>query len=187
MVHNSAFVENAAGAIGNSGTIQVTNTTFAGNRESFNCFGTTITNVGRMALVNTTFAENTAPPFCGFTTQSVIDAPAGETWLQNSIIQNSGDPSFVQDCTGMVTSLGNNLIQNPRGCTIHVTDLFGEADLGLFTDDSTPGHAHFPLLPQSRAIDAANDKACPKRDQIGQLRRPRCDIGAIEFRREHRH
>jgi hypothetical protein len=141
-----------------------------------------------MALVNTTFAENGGlGPACeNGGRHSVINAPDGVTLLQNSIIQNSGDPSVVQDCTGVVTSLGHNLLQNPRGCDIHATDLFGEANLGPLKDNGLPGNAHFPLLPESPAIDAANDAACPKRDQIGQSRRPHCDIGAIEFRGEHR-
>ena len=161
IVHNSAFVENqgdSAGAIINRGTIQVTNTTFARNRNRTACNGTAIGNGGTMALGNTTFAENIAAGFCP--SHSVIDAPDGLTLLLNSIVQNSGDVS--RDCTGVVTSLGHNLLQNPQGCNIHVTDLFGEADLGPFTDNGVPGNAHFPLLPQSQAINAANDAACPK-------------------------
>ena len=194
IVRNSAFVENQgdfAGAIGNGGTIQVTNTTFARNRLRVDCDGTAIGNSGTMALINTTFVDNIAlGPSCEFTSHSVIDAFDGLTLLQNSIVQSStvqgGDNvSFVQDCTGVVTSLGNNLLQTGSGCDIHVTDLFGKADLGLFTDDGLPGHAHFPLLLESQAIDAANGTACPKKDQIGQPRRPRCDIGAVEFRQKH--
>jgi hypothetical protein len=43
-------------------------------------------------------------------------------------------------------------------------------------------------LPTSQAIDAANDEACPVKDQIGQRRHPhQCDIGAIEFRDKKSH
>src|SRR5262245_37796818 len=50
------------------------------------------------------------------------------------------------DCTGLVTSLGNNLIGNPTftGCTITLqpTDLTGDPGLGTFTDNGTPGNGH---------------------------------------------
>ncbi|HSX81290.1 MAG TPA: choice-of-anchor Q domain-containing protein [Candidatus Saccharimonadia bacterium] len=49
------------------------------------------------------------------------------------------------------------------------------------TDDGTPGHGYFPLLPGSPAIDAGNDAACPSTDQLGQRRVGPCDIGAIRF------
>jgi hypothetical protein len=44
-----------------------------------------------------------------------------------------------------------------------------------------PGDGHFPLLPTSRAINAANSKACPKTDQLGEPRSKPCDLGSIEF------
>jgi hypothetical protein len=65
------------------------------------------------------------------------------------------------------------------------TDLTGDPGLGTFTDNGTPGNGHFPLLATSPAIDAANNSVCPKKDQIGQPRKPQCDIGAIEFRHKH--
>jgi hypothetical protein len=67
--------------------------------------------------------------------------------------------------------------------TIQLSDQTGDAGLGDLVDDGTPGNAHFPLLSDSQAIDAANDAACPKKDQIGQPRKPECDIGAVEFKR----
>src|SRR5262249_53079161 len=93
----------------------------------------------------------------------------------------------VRDCAGTLTSGGNNLIRDPVGCAINLqpSDLTGDAGLGPFTDDGTPGNGHFPLLPTSRAIDAANASVCPEKDQIGQPRKPHCDIGAIEFSHHH--
>ena len=80
-------------------------------------------------------------------------------------------------------SLGTNLIGDPTGCTIVLqdSDLTGDPGLGEYTDDGTPGNGHVPLLPDSQAIDAGNDAACPPADQLGQPRVGRCDIGAIEF------
>jgi hypothetical protein len=94
------------------------------------------------------------------------------------------------DCAGTITSLGTNLIGDPTGCTItlQASDLTGDPDFDAFTDDGTPGHGYFPLLPGSPAIDAGNDAACPPTDQLGQRRVQLgqrrvgpCDIGAIRF------
>ena len=87
------------------------------------------------------------------------------------------------DCAGAITSLGTNLIGDPTGCTItlHASDLTGDPGFDAFTDDGTPGHGYFPLLPGSPAIDAGNDAACPPTDQLGQRRVGPCDIGAIRF------
>jgi len=74
-------------------------------------------------------------------------------------------------------------LNNPTGCaiTLQPTDLIGDPGLGLFTDNGTPGNGHYPLLPGSPAINAGDPAACPKKDQIGQIRAPLCDIGAIRF------
>ena len=82
-----------------------------------------------------------------------------------------------------MTSQGHNLVGEPTGCDITLlpSDLTGDPGLEAFIDDGTPGNGHFPLLPTSPAIDAANDAACPPIDQLGQSRIGRCDIGAIEF------
>ena len=94
------------------------------------------------------------------------------------------------DCSGPVTSQGNNLIGDPTGCSITLlpSDLTGDPGLDAFTDNDTPGNGHFPLLPTSQAIDVGNDAECPRRDQLGQRRinirgvgTSICDIGAIEF------
>ena len=86
---------------------------------------------------------------------------------------------------GGVTSLGTNLFGNATGCLLTRPqggrDLTGAPGLGAFTDDGTPGHGHFPLLPTSQAINAGQDAACPDTDQLGQPRLGPCDIGAIEF------
>ena len=107
------------------------------------------------------------------------------TFLQNTILIHTAQEPFVQDCQGPVTSLGNNLISDTSGCNIVLqpTDLTGDAGLGAFLDNGTPGNGHFPLLPTSPAIDAANNSVCPKKDQIGQPRKR--DIGAIEFPHKH--
>lgn len=191
MVRDSAVVENAidgnalGGAIWNEGgTVHVTNTTFARNINNGGiCVGVAVVNAGTLTVVNSTFAENRATQ-CLDAAVPVVEGLIGSTTrLQNTIIVHNPDV-LVQECRGVITSLGNNLIGDPASCaiTLQLSDLIGDGGLGAFTDDGTPGNGHYPLLPLSQAIDDANNAACPKIDQIGQLRKPRCDIGAVEFR-----
>jgi hypothetical protein len=114
----------------------------------------------------------------------VTAPPTATTILKNTIIVHDPAEPLIRDCFGPVTSRGNNLIGDLTGCTVTFQpgDLTGDAGPGPFTDDGTPGNGHFPLLKDSQAIDAGNDAFCPRRDQIGQLRRGKCDIGAIEFK-----
>jgi hypothetical protein len=104
------------------------------------------------------------------------------TFAQNTIISHPEDIPAT-DCAGPIVSLGNNLISDPAGCdiTLQPSDHTGDPGLDSFVDNGSPGNGHFTLLKTSQAIDAGNDAACPKRDQIGQLRKRPCDIGAIEF------
>jgi hypothetical protein len=200
IVRDSAFVENVAftsgagAAIFNVGIVQVTNTTFARNslQDELDpaADGIVIANFGTLSLTNSTLAENTAvqSPFRPIRFRAVISgATNARTFLQNTIVTHNAEDTFVQDCEGPITSLGNNLISDTAGCAIVLqpTDLTGDAGLCPFTDNGTPGNGHFPLLATSRAINAANDAVCPKKDQIGQPRKPHCDIGAIEFTHKH--
>jgi len=79
---------------------------------------------------------------------------------------NNGSDCFYfvcESCAGGIPSLGNNLIGNPAECNIPLLarDLVADPGLGDFTDDSTPGREHFPLLAFSEGIDAGNDEVCP--------------------------
>jgi hypothetical protein len=87
-----------------------------------------------------------------------------------------------------VTSLGNNLLGITRGCTVALRPSDLNPLLAEFNDVGTPGFGHFPLRPDSPAIDEGNDDACPATDQLGRGRaevstdaQHICDIGAIEF------
>jgi hypothetical protein len=103
--------------------------------------------------------------------------------LQNTILALNSS-MVAPDCSGVVTSLGNNLIGDTTNCsiTLQAGDLTGDPGLDAFTDDGTPGNGHYPLLAGSQAIDAGNDAVCPKTDQLGEKRHHPCDIGAIEVR-----
>jgi hypothetical protein len=61
-------------------------------------------------------------------------------------------------------------------------DLTGDPGLAEFTEDpSIPGSGHYPLLTDSRAIDAGSPDVCPDSDQLGNQRVGICDLGAVEF------
>jgi hypothetical protein len=176
---NSTIADNSADFGGiqrqqRGSALIVTNTTFSGNF----LVGLHL-EAGTAVLINTTFARN----------GQGLANDTGQVILVNTILASN-----VQDCTsrpGPFTSLGDNLIGDPAGCTItlQASDLAGDPGLDAFTDDGMPGNGHFPLLPTSQAIDAGNDAVCPRRDQLGQRRinirgvgTSICDIGAIEFR-----
>jgi hypothetical protein len=194
MVSDSAFVNNEAFGDGQGAAIHtrmgattlITNSTFAINRLNplFGQDGITIANFGTLSLLNSTLARNSVDLFFVSTPSSprsvLLSGASAITKLQNTIVTH--DDPLAQDCRGPIISLGNNLISDPAGCTITLlpSDLTGDPSLDSLTDNGTSGNAHFPLLSTSPAINAANDEVCPIKDQIGQLRKPQCDIGAIE-------
>lgn len=127
----------------------------------------------------------------------------GDVNLSNTIVAaNALTGGTASDCLGTVTSKDYNLIQEPTGCiiagdTAHNV-MGGDPALAPLADNggATPTHA---LKPGSPAIDAGNPtspgsggSACADIDQRHVVRplagtaggRPRCDIGAFEFRFE---
>jgi hypothetical protein len=189
LVVNSAIVRNradayGAGGIENTGSLTLINTTVAANLGS-NTGGIENSGGGSLTLVNTTVADNSV--FSPEQVGGLANFSGGEAAvLVNTILARNTAEEGVQDCLGPVTSRGHNVIGDPTGCTVtlHRSDLTGAPGLGSLVDDGTSGHAHLPLLANSRAIDRGDDKACPPTDQLGQPRVRRCDIGAIEFQRE---
>ena len=178
-ITNSSIYGNAASRFGGGienagGTGLVINSTISDNTSDS---GAGVENVqGFAILINSTLANNRAQGGGG------IASLAGITILQNTILAlNTAQTG--PDCANLVTSLDNNLIGDPTGCTISLLphDLTGDPGLDAFTDNGKPGNGHFPLLPTSQAIDARNDAVCPRKDQIGQRRIGPCDIGAIRF------
>jgi hypothetical protein len=155
--------------------------------------GALLVNGGTTHILNSTIAENSLS-FSSSAGGGILTRQ-GTVELQNTILSRNTVGPFGRgpDCMGAVTSLGNNLIGDPTGCTITLqpTDLAGDPahgpldpGLGPFTDTGLPGGRYFPLLSTSPAIDAGNKAACPKRGQLGERRVGPCDIGAIEFQDE---
>src|SRR5262245_36625098 len=109
--------------------------------------------------------------------------------VQNTIIAGNIQGPLATaplDCSGTITSLGNNLIGDPTGCDINLqpSDLTGDPGLGSLVEngeDDAPGRAFYPVLAGSVVINRANPAGCLKTDQLGNPRIGICDIGSVEF------
>jgi hypothetical protein len=122
-------------------------------------------------------------------------APLGTVELQNTILalnflRDAFDQFTVNNCSGVISSLGNNIVDDTTGCSLVLlpSDRLGDPGLRPFNDNGEPGKGHFPLLATSRAIDTGNNQLCVSHpilgtDQLGRPRRGPCDIGAVEFGR----
>ena len=187
-ITNSSLTGNIASGSGGGGIDSIgsspviTNSTLSGNMAGSVGGGISI-DYDKMTLTSSTVSGNIATRGGG-----VFGSPGpgpGFVILQNTLLAYNWVPptGAGPDCISPVFSEGHNLIGDPTGCSngLKETDLTGDPGLGDFTDDGTPGQGYLPLLPTSRAIDAADPAACPATDQLGQLRVTPCDIGAIEF------
>jgi hypothetical protein len=113
--------------------------------------------------------------------------------MQNTILalNSEGFRGFEptpNDCAGGITSLGNNLLGTPAGCSFNflASDLTGDPRLDTLKDIEEAGKGHLPLLASSQAIDAGNNILCLINpllniDQLGLPRVGKCDIGSVEF------
>jgi Right handed beta helix region len=219
LITDSAITGNIAQAFGGgiykafSGNITIVNSTIAGNSAPFGGaiqLGVpdfpTSGPTGLVTITNSTLAGNRASVGGGGLSGAPFASPnhAAAT-LASTIVADNVRISGPNDCAAVdITSAGNNLIENSAcaGALLE-RDLTGDPLLGALVDDGTPGHAYFPLLEGSPAIDAGGeapkghggpagkaarqhkhddaDADCPAEDQIGQRRIGPCDIGAIEF------
>lgn len=156
------------------GGTTIINTTVVNNQAAK---GGGIYNGGEALFTHLTVADNTGAEQGGGIWNS------GAMALQHVIIaRNTGMTG--PDCYGLgeLYSTDHNLFGVTADCfnlALLPNDLTGEAGLGMFTDDGTPGRGHVPLLPDSPAIGKGNPTACPPVDQLGQSRHMRCDLGAV--------
>ncbi|HMH48810.1 MAG TPA: choice-of-anchor Q domain-containing protein [Candidatus Acidoferrum sp.] len=164
--------------------VEIVNTTIA--RNAVGGFGAggaalAVSPEGRWAVSSSTIAGNAGS---GISVEGGSPGVFGVLTLRNTIVaQNSFGSTLPGDCAGPITSLDYNIIENVAGCTVTLQahDRTGAARLAVYTDDGEPGRGHWPLLPDSQAIDAGDEATCPTADQLGRLRRGRCEIGAAEF------
>lgn len=188
------------GGIYNAGILIVTNSTISSNSAGNGyCIthggyptcggpgdGGGIANLGTLRLDNATIANNQPGTAKNEQYQPYFGsgggiANEGGTTLKNSIIASNE----VTDCSGTLTSLGNNIAQNVTGCAIRGNYSRWSAHLGSLTDNGGPTLTH-ALASNSAAIDAGDcTDSTGKTIAVDQRGEPRpqgdgCDIGAYE-------
>jgi hypothetical protein len=186
-IEDSSINQNRGGAIFNTGSITIVNTTMFQNMDGLDGLGggSGILNSGNVFLKNSSVIANIS--------QGLFNAGAtgiqntGTLRIQNSILALNLRSNSPSDCNA-ITSLGNNIIGSLEGCSVGLrsTDFVGDPGVGPFTEDAfVNGSGHLPLMPGSPAIGHGNNGACTPRDQLGEPRHGHCDIGAVEFQRKH--
>jgi hypothetical protein len=197
VVRNSSIVFNrtdsqqGGGGIANFGSVEIVNSTIAKNEAGVSGGGGVSNGGGgRISMTNSTVRENHSGIFGlnGFRAGGIANNDTGVLQLQNTIVAgNTISGSFAgPDCSGTITSIGNNLMGDPSGCSIdlQLSDLTGDPGLDSLVGaggEDPPGAAFYPVLEGSRVINNANSTACLETDQVGNPRVGSCDIGAIEF------
>ena len=199
-VTNSIFVGNqtkrSGGAIINSGEADIIGSSFEANLARL--FGGAIANYGPLIVSNSTLSGNIGiERGGGFHSFGDVTANLQHLTLANNLSKEGGG-IFVWhkdtaldvynslifgndggDCSGQLNHNSGNLIAD-GSCD---PDFQGDPMLGELVEPEDGSPAHYPLLPDSPAIDAANPDFCTDTDQTGTAR-PQgdgCDIGAIEF------
>ncbi|HET6771285.1 MAG TPA: choice-of-anchor Q domain-containing protein [Actinomycetota bacterium] len=169
----------------NGASATLTNVTVSGNAAYAGGGGVYHQGPGTTSLVNVTVTGNTADADNGDLPGSGggvnWEAGSGPLMVMNTIVGGNLGPSSDPDCSGTVTSQGNNLIQSvTSGCAVTTTtsDITGQdPKLGPLADNGGPTMTH-ALLSGSPAIDAGGPGG-PATDQRGVPRNP--DIGAYEL------
>ncbi|MCY3796353.1 MAG: right-handed parallel beta-helix repeat-containing protein [Chloroflexi bacterium] len=180
-INNSSFVENSVSSIHTGGGVYVgfrsqaaiTNSTFFYNQAYYGgAVGTDYTSEGPRSttVTNSTMINNIATYG-----QSVFAHEGDPTFnLRNSILSSFVTSGGSLNCHGRLNQNIGNLIAD-GSCSPAI-------DGDPMIAELTKSPVHFPLLDGSPALDAADSRYCPDRDQLGRAR-PQgggCDIGAIE-------
>jgi CSLREA domain-containing protein len=196
---NELILNNSGGGINNGGTLNIIDSTIAGNQApqsgSFQSSGGGIFNFGTLAITNSTIANNQAAYSGGGIYQD-----SGSTYLQNVTIANnratSGDGGGIfittgsvslhntlvagntdtlgnntPDISGTIASAGYNLIgQNNGAQGLVITDISGTIAVPLNPVLGPFDGQTLPLFFGSPAIDAGDNSNCPGTDQRGVAR-----------------
>ncbi len=199
LIHQSTLIDNTAGSVLSewNATVVITNSTIANNQTIAGAVATGA--LGKLSLINSTVSGNKNEK----NQSATFGAPLE---MANTLLAgNINAENAISDCSAinvnnqpgsplLLISLGNNLIGNSiTDCepflALEESDLTGDAGLGEFVDNETPGGGYYPLLADSQAVDAGSSEYCPGTDQRGNLRPAdgngdtvaECDIGAFEL------
>jgi len=145
----------------NGGTLTLSNCTVSGNTANDDGGGIRNTGNGLVELFNCTITANTAGDMGGG-----IRNVVGTVNFQNTIIAGNVAGTSGPDCSGALSSNGDNLVGVGTGCpssamgdqTVLPADVFTTM-LGTLQDNGGPTSTH-ALLAGSPAIDAGNPAGC---------------------------
>jgi len=179
LIHQSTLIDNTAGSVLSewNATVVITNSTIANNQTIAGAVATGA--LGKLSLINSTVSGNKNEK-----NQSASFGASLE--MANTLLaDNINAENAISDCSAinvnnrpgsplLLISLGNNLIGNSiTDCepflALDVSDLTGDAGLGEFVDNDTPGGGYYPLLADSQAVDAGGSEYCPGADQRGNF------------------
>lgn len=178
---NAAF---GGGGIRNRGTLNLANSTVSKNSA---IKGAGIQNWNTLTVTHSTVKSNRAEiAGGGISVKLMVTAPVTE--LRGTIVADNA-ASSAPDCSGIVTSLGNNLLGNNSECAFEPArdDLVGtpaqpvNPRLAPLHNNGGPTETH-ALLPGSPAIDSSGGISAPDTDQRG-IARPQgaaADMGSYE-------
>ena len=190
--NNTTTSTGIAGAFQANGTVTISNSTFSGNTAPAGTGGGLYYNGSSLIVNNSTFAFNSSSVGGGGFHRTGTTLTAN---FRNSIISNNAGAAATLDAFGLVTSQGNNIVQNVGTSTGWVMSDQQNIDpliapLGFYGGF---GMTHLPLA-ASPAINtgqncvtdascaAANPPVAITTDERGVARPfgPTVDIGAVE-------
>jgi len=177
--NESGSIDGGGGIYNSNGAITIRNSTISGNNAA-GFDGGGILNVGVITITNSTIYSNTASTGGGIYIYNNYDLVT----IKNTIVAgNTADTGA--DCSGSLTLMGNNIIQNTADCTLlgSGANLAVDPWLAPLADNGGRTRTH-ALQFNSPAIDAGDDETCLPTDHRG-VSRPQfahCDIGAYEWR-----
>ncbi len=197
--HNKAGSGSGGGIYSRDGNMTISNTAIFGNTASYNGGGVYIYS-SNATLDDTTIHGNTAGQGAGiantFGGVTVLNNATvsnnvayssvggikndGTLKLKNTIVGGNTAAGSASDCSGTLTSNGNNIISTTSGCTF-TASAGDKVNINPVLGILLPSYGFQPLLPGSPAVNAGNPATCLPTDQRGMARVGICDIGAYEY------
>ena len=194
LITNNSAQDGAGIFLGSSTLSFLTNTTVSGNFANTNGGGIYVI-LGTVNLNNVSVINNDADhdrDQVGGIGGGVFVVPGAVLGLRNSLIaDNTVLGFFDDDCNGVLTGYGRNMLRTTQGCSSNLAalSLITGASVGPLQNNGGPTLTH-ALLAGSQAIDASLTSD-PCQDQNGLLSTDqrgsprvvgvRCDIGAFEY------